>query len=123
MLELVKKPLILQKWNTLTISERCEEIAKDLNIRINYRLLYATDKGRGVKRRRPQQVYIRARSELAELTERRRTFAISLQARIDSNGNIIYMDETTVSARSCASFHSGVIYVQCMHANDLKTTH
>ena len=98
MIELVKKPLILQKWNTLTIRERCEEIAKDLNIRVNYRLLYDIYKGLGIKLRRPQQVYIRSRSELAELTERRRTFASSLQSLIEKDANIIYMDETTVSA-------------------------
>ena len=108
MIELVKKPQILQKWNTLTISERCEEIAKELNIRINYRLLYDIYKGLGIKLRRPQQVYIRSRSELVELTERRRAFASSLQSLIEEEANIIYMDETTVSAPifTLASIHA-----------------
>ena len=108
MIDLVKQPAILQKWNTLTIRERCEEIQRDLNIRINYRLLYDIYKGLGIKLRRPQQVYVRSRSELVELKDKRFIFATSLQAAIDSNQDVIYMDETTVSnnyPKQISKFH------------------
>ena len=60
--------------------------------------MYDIYKGLGIKLRRPQQVYVRSRSELAELKDKRRIFATSLQAAIDSELDVIYMDETTVSS-------------------------
>ena len=55
-------------------------------------------KGLNIKQRRPQQVYVRSRSELAELKDRRRRYAIKLSQLLAEDANIIYMDETTVSS-------------------------
>ena len=48
----------------------------------------------------PSKFPVRSRSELVELKDKRLIYATSLQSAIDSNSDVIYMDETTVS-----SFH------------------